>query len=190
MRTPRPWKQSTVSLGGANPDVDLDKALQLSSAIEDEERLGRMSVSYAGYRPASEHATAAARGSSRKSSTSCELALRRALWRAGYRYRINLAGIAGHPDIVFPRARLVVFCDGDFWHGRDWERRRQKLERGANARYWVSKIEQNRQRDQEITARLQQAGWTVLRFWETDIRDHLERIVQDVAEAVDAHRRP
>jgi DNA mismatch endonuclease (patch repair protein) len=101
--------------------------------------------------------------------------LRRELWRRGLRYRLHVLNLAGKPDIVFRLARVVVFCDGDFWHGRRWEQRREKLARGANAPYWTAKIAANVTRDRRNTRALQRAGWTVLRLWETDIiRDVLK----------------
>ena len=125
--------------------------------------------SYQGLKPASRKATLAARGSSRKTGTRCERLLRSALWRAGCRYRKNVAGLPGKPDLVFPKARVVVFCDGDFWHGRSWPSRKAKLSEGNNPKYWIQKIERNLKRDQGNTAALEREGWTVLRFWETDI---------------------
>lgn len=125
--------------------------------------------SYRGREPASARASAAARGASKKADTRCEVLLRSVLWRAGCRFRKNVAELPGKPDIVFSRARVVVFCDGDFWHGRDWGARRCKLSQGSNAGYWVEKIRRNRERDQERTQLLKENGWTVLRFWETDI---------------------
>lgn len=94
----------------------------------------RSSPSYVGLRPASEQASKAARGSSRKTDTRCEVLLRSALFRAGFRFRKNVATLPGKPDIVFPGPKVAVFCDGDFWHGRDWERRKQKLATGTNAK--------------------------------------------------------
>lgn len=140
--------------------------------------------SYKGLRPASSRASAAARGSSKKTGTRCELALRRALWVAGCRYRKNVPDLPGRPDIVFPGAQVAVFCDGDFWHGRDWETRREKLSRGANAAYWLAKIRRNMERDQQNTRHLQSLGWTVLRLWESQIREDLSGTVQVVASAV------
>jgi DNA mismatch endonuclease (patch repair protein) len=64
----------------------------------------------------------------------------------------------------------VIFVDGDFWHGRNWEVRRAKLAVGSNAEYWVSKIERTRQRDRWVTAHLRRLGWRVIRVWESDIR--------------------
>jgi DNA mismatch endonuclease, patch repair protein len=137
-------------------------------------------VSYRGRKPASPQASAAGRGSSKKSDTKCERLLRQALWAAGYRYRKNLADLPGHPDIAFLRARLAVFVDGDFWHGRDWESRRQKLQAGSNPDYWIAKIQRNMERDRETTSRLQELGWTVLRFWESEIQLSPQEVVQKI----------
>ena len=70
---------------------------------------------------------------------------------------------------------MAVFCDGDFWHGRDWETRRQKLSRGTNSEYWLAKVQRNIERDQQNTRQLQAMGWTVLRFWESQIRSDRPR---------------
>ncbi|HUP24606.1 MAG TPA: very short patch repair endonuclease [Thermoanaerobaculia bacterium] len=141
--------------------------------------------SYKGRRPASERASAAARGASRKSDTRCEILLRQALWRAGCRYRKDVAELPGRPDIVFPGARLIVFCDGDFWHGKDWRARRRKLARGTNGSYWLAKIERNIERDRRHRALLEGRGWTVFRFWESDIHAGTKEIVRRILLALD-----
>lgn len=142
----------------------------------------RTSPSFAGLHPASENASTAARGASTKSDTRCELALRREFWRRGLRYRLHVPDLPGRPDIVFPKRRLVIFCDGDFWHGRDLERRLAKLGRGHNSSYWVAKVQRNVERDRQQTCLLQESGWTVLRVWETDV---LHRTVE-IADAIAA----
>ena len=110
--------------------------------IDEEE--GRAPVPrYDGFAPASANASAAARGASRKSNTRPEVLLRQALWSAGLRYRKNVAELPGKPNLVFRRARVVVFCDGDFWHGKDWAEQRKKLLAGTNPGYWVAKIKRN-----------------------------------------------
>jgi DNA mismatch endonuclease (patch repair protein) len=77
------------------------------------------------------------------------------------------------PDLVFPGPRVVVFVDGDFWHGRNWPVLKSRLEKRANPGYWVPKIARNIERDREQTAILESAGWRVIRLWETDVlRDH------------------
>lgn len=137
-------------------------------------------VSFHGRRPASERASAAARGASRKADTRCEVRLRSLLWRAGARFRKNVAELPGKPDVVFPRQRLAVFCDGDFWHGRDWERRRRRLAAGHNGDYWIAKIERNMERDRTNARRLEADGWTVLRLWEKEILDRPASVVDRV----------
>jgi DNA mismatch endonuclease (patch repair protein) len=97
------------------------------------------------------------------------MALRRALWGLGLRYRLYQSDLPGNPDVVLRRHRLAVFVDGDFWHGRDWERRRERLRSGSNADYWIAKIAYNRDRDRRNDALLRELGWRVLRLWETDV---------------------
>lgn len=106
--------------------------------------------------------------------------LRRELWRRGFRYRVDVADLPGRPDIVFTKARLVVFVDGDFWHGRDWSDRKARLETGSNALYWISKIERNIARDRAVIASLEDDGWCVLRVWEGDVRARLLQTVDVV----------
>ncbi|HET8798560.1 MAG TPA: very short patch repair endonuclease [Thermoanaerobaculia bacterium] len=123
---------------------------------------------YSQFRPASEAASVAKRRN-RSRDTRAEMLLRRELWRRGLRYRLHDGSLPGKPDIVFRRARVAVFVDGDFWHGRNWEERRTKLQHGANAAYWIPKIEANIARDRFTTAALKRLGWKVARLWETDV---------------------
>ncbi len=145
----------------------------------------RSTPSYSGLRPASEKASAAARGSSRKADTRPEMQLRQLLHRSGRRFRKNLRSLPGCPDIVFPRAKLVVFCDGDFWHGNNWTERKSKLSRGTNSRYWVPKIERNMERDLENRLRLEAQGWRVLTFWESEITANSRAVLAEVEAALD-----
>jgi DNA mismatch endonuclease (patch repair protein) len=85
---------------------------------------------------------------------------------------------------VFIGARIAVFCDGDFWHGKNWPARRTKLARGANSAYWLAKIAANMARDRATNAGLVAAGWRVLRFWESDIRRDVEEIVNRICTAL------
>lgn len=130
----------------------------------------RTTPSYKGLSPASTTASRIARASSAKRDTRPELLLRRVLWSRGLRYRVDLGSLPGRPDVVVSSARLVVFCDGDFWHGRNLERRVAKLAAGHNAPYWVSKIKSNVDRDRRIERLLVDSGWDFLRFWESDVR--------------------
>lgn len=116
--------------------------------------------------------------------TSIEIALRLALWHRGIRYRKNYKSLPGKPDIVITKHKLAVFCDSDYWHGYDWENRHQRIK--SNREYWIPKIERNMQRDKEVTAQLQAMGWTVLRFWEWQIKKRLDECVNTIMEAVEA----
>lgn len=97
-----------------------------------------------------------------------EVLLRRELWRRGLRYRKNVAGLTGKPDIVFMGKKIAVFCDGDFWHGYDWENRKQDIK--SRKEFWIPKIERNMQRDIEVNEALERDGWFVLRFWGNEIK--------------------
>jgi DNA mismatch endonuclease (patch repair protein) len=149
------------------------------------------SYSYAGLKPASSRASEAARSASKKANTKCELLLRKSLWQLGCRFRINVRDLPGRPDIVFARVRVVVFCDGDFWHGRNWTERRRRLRAGHNPDYWTKKIARNIERDRECTSALVAGGWTVLRFWESDIVRRLDAVAASVVAVLDerGHRR-
>ena len=124
---------------------------------------------YQGLSPASRAASERARASSKKAGTRCEVALGAALRRLRLAPVLCVAALPGRPDLVFARQRLAVFCDGDFWHGRNLARRLERLAAGHNAGYWVEKIRANVARDRRNRRLLRGAGWTVLRFWETDI---------------------
>jgi DNA mismatch endonuclease (patch repair protein) len=124
--------------------------------------------SFRGLRPASEAASRSKRAN-RKTDSSHELLLRRQLTKLGLRYRKYAADLPGKPDIVFRTARVAVFCDGDFWHGRHWVRLKRYLSRRHNGEYWIAKIARNRERDRDISRKLAKAGWHVIRIWETDI---------------------
>lgn len=118
--------------------------------------------------------------------TSIEIALRLALWHRGIRYRKNYKSLPGKPDIAITKHKLAVFCDSDYWHGYDWENRHQRIK--SNREYWIPKIERNMQRDKEVTAQLQAMGWTVLRFWEWQIKKHLDECVNTIMESVESSR--
>ena len=114
--------------------------------------------------------------------TKCERFLRSALWKMGFRFRKNVRDLPGRPDIVFRAHRVAVFCDGDFWHGRDWVQRRRKLKKGANSTYWVAKIKANIERDKHHDERLRKLGWVVVRLWEKEILADAQRAASIVVE--------
>lgn len=115
-------------------------------------------------------ASSRSKQANRSDDTIHEKLLRRVLWRMGLRFRKNVTNLSGKPDIVFPRAKLVVFCDGDFWHGRHWRKLLTKLKKGTNPDYWVATIKSNMERNRRVTRVLEDDGWKVIRVWEGDIR--------------------
>ena len=113
-----------------------------------------------------------------------ELMLRRELWSRGLRYRVNVKILPGKPDIVFTRAKIAVFCDGDFWHGNNWAIRGMSSldeELTGYSEFWQDKIRRNIKRDKENTEMLQLNGWKVLRFWESEIKIDLELCADIIA---------
>jgi DNA mismatch endonuclease, patch repair protein len=144
---------------------------------------GRKYPSFSGLL-ASNQGSSKAKRANRSSNTIHELELRAAIRKLGLRCRICPATILGRPDLVFPHARVAVFCDGDFWHGRNWVKLERRLQNRANAAYWVAKIAANRQRDFQVNRALRRAGWCVLRFWEGDVRADPGKAARKIAERV------
>lgn len=120
----------------------------------------------------------------RSKDTKIEVILRKALWNKGYRYRKNYKNLPGNPDIVLTKYKIAIFCDGEFFHGKDWEVLKPKLEKSNNSDFWISKISRNRERDDEINKRLLFEGWTVIRFWGNDIKKHTEECVRVIEETI------
>lgn len=116
--------------------------------------------------------------------TKIELILRRALWKKGYRYRKHYSVLPGKPDIALTKYKIAVFCDGEFFHGYDWEVLRPKLLNGNNGEFWVSKISRNRGRDDEVNKQLLFLGWTVIRFWGNEIKKKPNECVRVIEEAI------
>ena len=117
-------------------------------------------------------------------NTSIEVDLRQALWQKGYRYRKNYDELPGKPDIVLTKYKIVIFCDSEFFHGKDWEVLKPRLEKGNNSEYWVKKIERNRKHDQEINKQLLYLGWTVIRFWGKEIKQDVSQCVKVIEETI------
>lgn len=137
-----------------------------------------------GYSPSSS-ASSRVMKSNRSRNTTPEILVRKGLWRRGYRYRLHVTTLPGQPDIVFSKARIAVFVDGDFWHGKEWTRRKRLLERGSNSEYWVDKIRYNVDRDCRVNEALSKLGWSVIRIWESDIERDSERAIQRIIQALD-----
>jgi DNA mismatch endonuclease, patch repair protein len=121
----------------------------------------------------------------RRRDTQPELALRRALYGRGWRYRVDVAPIAGmrrRADLVFTRARVAVFVDGCFWHVCPAHATRPK----SNPAWWQAKLEANAARDRDTDRCLRAAGWNVVRVWE---HDSIEQAVRSVEKALQASDR-
>ena len=116
--------------------------------------------------------------------TSIEVKLRKALWSRGYRYRKNYNELPGKPDIAITKYRIAIFCDSEFFHGKDWEKLKLQLQRGNHAEYWIKKIERNRQRDREHEKKLLFLGFHVLRFWGKDILRDVDECVKVIEELI------
>jgi DNA mismatch endonuclease (patch repair protein) len=121
--------------------------------------------------------------------TEPERLLRSELFRRGLRYRLHARGLPGKPDIVFKRARVAVFVDGDFFHGGGWRARgfasfEGQFGRWRNAPFWIEKIRGNVARDKRATRELRKLGWKVIRVWESDVRKSPQRAADRIADAV------
>ncbi len=116
--------------------------------------------------------------------TAIEICLRSALWKKGYRYRKNYAELPGKPDIAITKYKIAIFCDSEFFHGKDWDELKPRLEKGENSEYWVPKIEKNRERDEEINKALSFMGWSVIRFWGKDIKKDVNGCVKVIEECI------
>ena len=112
-----------------------------------------------------------------------ELSLRKALWSMGLRYRKNVKSVFGHPDIAFIGKKIAVFCDSEFWHGYDWERRKNDFK--VRQDFWLPKIERNMERDREVNKRLEAEGWIVIRFWGKEIKSDVNACAEKIKKAVE-----
>ena len=121
----------------------------------------------------------------RSKDTGIEVKLRKALWSKGYRYRKNYNTLPGKPDIVLTKYRIAIFCDSEFFHGKDWDDvLLPQIRKGNNSEYWEKKIRRNMERDEKINKELQCMGWTVLRFWGKEIEKNTDDCVKAIEETI------
>ena len=118
----------------------------------------------------------------RGKDTSIEVKLRKALYEKGCRYRCNSKYIFGHPDISFKGVKVVVFCDSEFWHGKDFEENEKKIQ--SNRDYWIPKIKRNIERDKEVNEKLTQEGYLIFRYWGGEIQKNLDKCVTKILEGL------
>lgn len=115
----------------------------------------------------------------RAADTKAEVILRKALWGKGLRYRKNYAALPGKPDIVLTRQKIAIFVDGDFWHARGHQDNPGE-QVTTNKEFWQKKLARNVERDREVNDELTEAGWLVLRFWESDIKKDLSYCIGQI----------
>lgn len=111
--------------------------------------------------------------------TDIEKKLRKRLWALGYRYKLN-SKLVGKPDIVFLKQKIAIFCDGDFWHGRYFDKEKSKYKE-----FWINKIKRNIDRDERVNETLRNQGWIVLRFWKKEINREVDECVNKVINQID-----
>lgn len=116
--------------------------------------------------------------------TSIEVLLRHALWARGIRYRKNKKDLPGKPDITLTKYRIAVFCDGEFFHGKDWDTLKETLAKGNNPDFWIAKIARNMERDRKNDTDLAALGWTVIRFWGKSIKKDTEECIARIEEEI------
>ncbi|RAJ18709.1 T/G mismatch-specific endonuclease [Gelidibacter algens] len=111
-------------------------------------------------------------------NTKPELLFRKALWQKNVRYRIDSKQLPGKPDVSIKKYNLAIFIDGEFWHGYNWNERKNSIK--SNRAFWIPKIERNMQRDRQVNQQLYDMGFTVFRFWSKEIVNDLDRCLNDI----------
>jgi DNA mismatch endonuclease Vsr len=118
--------------------------------------------------------------------TRIEEKLSKALFALGLRYNRNDKTIFGKPDIVFKRLKIAIFCDSEYFHGKDWEKEKHRIK--TNTEFWHKKIEENMLRDQQVTAELLKNNWKVLRFWGKEIEKNIDFCIGKIIKAIEERK--
>ena len=111
-------------------------------------------------------------------NTKIEIILAKAMWQAGIRYRKNDKSVKGTPDFVMKGLKIAIFCDSEFFHGKDWDTQKARI--GTNREFWIKKIEANINHDKVVNEELTAAGWSVIRFWGKDIKKDVQSCVEQI----------
>lgn len=112
-----------------------------------------------------------------------EVALAKALWSLGYRYRKNDKSVFGKPDLTFKRHKIAVFVDSEYFHGKDWNTTKHRIK--TNRKFWWTKIEGNIRRDVLVNYELKKQGWIILRFWSQDVKQNLRTCTKKVEQQIE-----
>jgi DNA mismatch endonuclease (patch repair protein) len=116
-------------------------------------------------------------------NTKIETLLSKELWARGYRFRRNSKSIIGKPDISIKKYKIAVFCDSEFWHGKDWDKQIERI--GTNKFFWDNKIRGNIKRDETVNEKLREQGWLVIRFWGEDIKKNLDECINKLIQEIE-----
>ena len=122
----------------------------------------------------------------RGKNTKPEMLFRKALFKKGVRYRVDSKQLPGKPDVSIKKYRLAIFIDGEFWHGYNWQERKNTIK--SNRAFWIPKIERNMQRGREVNRHLKDMDYTVFRFWDKELKNDLNKCVNDVLEYIDTFK--
>lgn len=115
--------------------------------------------------------------------TKIEELLGKALWSKGYRYKKNNKDVFGKPDFTFKRYKIAIFCDSEYFHGKDWVIQKHRIK--SNTEFWHKKIEGNIERDKLVNETLRKSGWNVIRFWGEEIKKNLNLCVLKIEQAIE-----
>ncbi len=119
-------------------------------------------------------------------NTKPEMLLRKELWHGGLRYRVNRKDLPGKPDISIKKYKLAVFVDGEFWHGYNWEEKKEKIK--SNRKFWIPKIERNMQRDQENNQKLKEKGYKVIRYWAHEVKENVSACAEPINQYINVNK--
>lgn len=111
--------------------------------------------------------------------TGLETRVRSELHKRGFRFRKHFKELPGKPDVVFTKAKVAVFIDGDFWHGYRFPAWEHKV-----SDFWKTKISKNRERDAKNHRRLRDMGWTVIHLWQHDLERDFEASIGKIVSAL------
>ena len=119
-------------------------------------------------------------------NTKIEELLAKVLWKKGYRYRRNNKTIFGKPDFTFKKYKIAIFCDSEYFHGKDWETQKHRIK--TNIDFWHKKIESNIERDKIVNTTLLKSGWKVIRFWGQDIEKNIDLCIDKIETAIEERK--
>lgn len=120
-------------------------------------------------------------------NTKIEELLAKKLWKNGFRYRRNNKTVFGKPDFTFKSLKIAIFCDSEYFHGKDWETQKHRIK--TNTEFWHKKIESNILRDKEVNEKLTKIGWKVIRFWGEELKKNLDICMDKIVEEIKVRKK-